>query len=202
MTIEQIISGKEFTGCFLTALAITLIIPLLGLIIHGTNRMIVGLIRMVFGNNIAFITANYLTFPGVVVHEISHALMAVLTGAKIVEFRPFWPDKEKGELGHVTITPRGNFLIRSIQSTFSSSAPVIFGLFTTAGLIYVVNTAELPTQINVALYYLVFSIIIHSTMSIQDIKVMLRGIWVIFTAILAICYLFNINIMNLTMVLH
>ncbi len=195
MTIEQIISGKEFTGCFLTALAITLIIPLLGLIIHGTNRMIVGLIRMVFGNNIAFIVANYITFPGVIIHEISHALMAVLTGAKVIEFRPFWPDKEKGELGHVTITPRGNFLIRAIQSTFSSSAPVIFGLLTTAGLIYVVNTAELPTQINVALYYLVFSIIIHSTMSIQDIKVMLRGIWVIFIAILAICYFFNINIL-------
>ncbi len=195
MNVEQIISSKEFIGYFLTALAITLIIPFLGLIIHGINRMIVGLFRIVLGSNIAFIMANYLTFPGVVVHEISHALMAVLTGAKIVEFRPFWPDKEKGELGHVIITPRGNFLMRAMQSTFSSSAPVIFGLLTTASLIYVVKSAELPIQINVAIYYLAFSIVIHSTMSMQDIKVMLKGIWVIFIAILAICYFFNINIL-------
>jgi hypothetical protein len=46
-------------------------------------------IMAVTGESFGCLFVNYLTFPGVILHELSHALMAMVTGAKVTHIRFF-----------------------------------------------------------------------------------------------------------------
>ncbi len=129
---------------------------------------------------------NWLTIPGVIHHEVSHAFAAVITGAVVTEFKPFWPDRTTGSLGHVNFTTRGSLFIRSIQYTLTSTAPVILGTITSI-LLLNLTQRPMPLYYLILIAYLIFSILIHASMSFADVKVMLKGIWVLYIAILILC---------------
>jgi hypothetical protein len=141
--------------------------------------------------------SNWLTFPGVIHHELSHAILAFFTGAKITELKLFWPDKKTGTLGQVSFVPRGVFIFRCIQMTLASSAPVILGSLTSYILIEVIRSGDYPIYITAIIVYLIFSILIHAYMSIADVKIMLKGIWTLFFVILAMCFVFHVDITQL-----
>lgn len=139
---------------------------------------------------------NYLTIPGVIHHELSHAALALLTGAIVTEFKPFWPDKTSGSLGHVNFSTRGSLFTRCLQCTFTSTAPVILGTLSSILLFAYAANNTVPFYILVPMIYLIFSIIIHASMSFADVKIMLKGIWALFIAAYIICLYFQIDFLN------
>ncbi len=180
-----------------SALIITLIIPLWGLLMSLLNKLIFSFISKVSSPKIAMFIVNWLTIPGVIHHELSHALLAVLTGAVVTEFRPFWPDRVTGSLGHVNFVTRGSIFIRSLQYTLVSTAPVLLGTVSSLLLFTLTQKIELPASLLALTIYLIFSIIVHASMSFADVKIMLKGIWIIFIAALVICLCMQLDLIKL-----
>ena len=181
----------------LSGLIITLIIPIWGLSIYLVNTLLYRVISKLTSEKAAMIIVNWLTVPGVIHHELSHAALAVITGAHITEFRPFWPNRNNGSLGHVNFTAQGPLLTRCIQYTFISTAPVLLGTVSTVLLFLFSQRAALPLHTVIIIFYITFSIIIHASMSLADVKVMLRGIWVLYLASSIICLYARIDLVQI-----
>ncbi len=180
----------------LSGLIITLIIPVWGLLIYLINTALYRILSKITSEKTAMIIVNWLTVPGVVHHELSHAALAVITGAHITEFRPFWPNRNNGSLGHVNFTAQGPLFTRCIQYTFISTAPVLLGTATTFFLFLFSQRASLPLHTIIIIAYLTFSIIIHASMSLADVKVMLRGIWVLYLTTCVFCLYARIDLIS------
>lgn len=159
---------------FLIALIITLyaicLIPLIGKVVDLINHLLLGVFSLLLPAETACFIFNKLTFLGVILHELSHALFCLVSGAKITDIRLF---KLKGNnLGYVSYKTRGNFLLRAFQQAFSSCAPVIMGVICLALLIKVKSYF-----VSLIIWgYLFFSIFVHSRMSDSDIKCYVKGI--------------------------
>lgn len=152
-----------------------LLFPLLGAFV---NFILINLLKIPFsiidrtGRAFLFFI-NKLTFLGVVHHELSHALLAFITGAKIKSISLY--HEENGHLGCVSYQPRGVLLLRSLQLSLASSAPVFIGIISEFFLIQLVLTKSLSGILTTLVSYLILSIAIHMDMSFQDIKVYLKG---------------------------
>lgn len=185
----------------LSGLIITLIIPAWGLLIYLINSFLYRIISKITSEKVAMIIVNWLTIPGVIHHELSHAALAVITGAHITEFRPFWPDRSNGSLGHVNFVSRGPLAVRCLQYTLISTAPVLLGSISTVLLATIsLRTSHTPAML-LLLYYMVFSVFIHASMSFADLKVMLRGIWVLFVLSTVFCILSNLDLIQIAICL-
>lgn len=178
---------------FLTALILTLIIPAFG-IVMGMLRKIIYNIISILSALFAFALANYLTFPGVIHHELSHAIWGFLTGAKITNITLFKPNGMS--LGHVDMYYRGPWFLRSIQACVSSAAPVFCGLITS----YFLFTTAIPSVsgfLLILLYYILFSVLMHMTMSIPDIKCFFKGFWGFYIIVFIICIITKFDLIPL-----
>ena len=181
---------------FISALIITLIIPTWGILIYFLNKFLYALLSKITSEKIAMTIVNWLTIPGVIHHEVSHAFVALITGAEITEFRPFWPDKTSGSLGHVNFMVRGSLFTKSLQYTLTSTAPVIMGTITSI-ILFRLTKMAFPISTLILLIYLIFSILIHASMSFADVKVMLRGIWVLYIGLLFVCIYADLDLVQL-----
>ena len=181
----------------LSGLIITLIIPVWGLLIYLINTALYRILSKITSEKTAMIIVNWLTIPGVIHHELSHAALAAVTGAHITEFRPFWPDKNTGSLGHVNFTAQGPLFARCIQYTFISTAPVLLGTASTVLLFLFSQRTALPLHTVILIIYMTFSIIIHASMSFADVKIMLRGIWVLYLAACVFCLYTRIDLIQM-----
>ncbi len=177
-----------------TALILTASIPILGIIAEFVNRLLKFIIRKIFGARFTNILCNYITFPGTVHHELSHALLAFLTGAKIDHISLFKPDGDS--LGSVEYHNRGFFVLRAIQDSMSAIAPILCGAITSSAIIYVIHSCDIPIPAVIALIYILVSIILHMRMSTADIKIMWKGIPVIFILVLAVVWLTKFDILE------
>lgn len=171
----------------ISGLIISLIIPIWGVLIYLINTCLYRIIAKVTSEKVAMIIVNWLTVPGVIHHELAHASLAVITGAHITEFRPFWPDRYTGSLGHVNFVARGPLITRCLQYTLISAAPVLLGSISTIVLVTISLRASLTPTMLLLLYYMAFSVFIHASMSLADVKIMLRGIWVLYMISTAFC---------------
>ena len=72
------------TSIIYSALACAFL-PLLGRVIDLFVQYVIGgIIKLITGSYNRFVVFyNYLTFPGVIWHEMSHAAFAIVTGAKV-----------------------------------------------------------------------------------------------------------------------
>ena len=147
---------------------------------------VLGGMANLFGRDAAYWTANYITFPGVVLHELSHAVAAKLSGAKVDSVRLFDPDGET--LGHVEFTCRGKHK-RDIafQRAVSSCAPVI-GCWLSILLFRSVAAwgAGYPA-ITLLAWHGSASAVCHMDMSRQDMKNYLKGCVWLAPYMLAVC---------------
>ena len=146
-----------------------------GYLVGLADHLIEQAIMAVTGGSFGCLFVNYLTFPGVILHELSHALLAVVTGAKVTHIRFFAPDGNS--LGSVSMRPRGNFITMSIQRGLSALAPAFCSLL----WLYLLRTYLYPyIQQNVWLMvlfiYLCVSVILHASLSGADIAVGLKGL--------------------------
>ena len=79
-------------------------------------------------------------------------------------------------LGSVKFITRGNTLLKSIQLTMTSIAPVILGIISEYLLITKVVSNINSIVLLWIIYYVIISILLHMTMSTQDIKNALKGL--------------------------
>ncbi len=179
----------------ITAVILTALLPILGLVAEYFNRLLKFLIKKLLGAKFTNIFCNYITFPGTVHHELSHALLAFVTGAKIEKISLFKPDGDS--LGFVEYRNRGSFVISAIQDSMSAIAPILCGAATSCAIIYALFNCSLPIPVVIILVYLLVSIILHMRMSPADIKVMWKGIPVIFLIALLVVWLTKFDILAL-----
>jgi len=184
--------NERLTVALISTAIIIFIIPLIGLIIDGISKCIAKALAKTVGVSMTLFVMNYLTFIGTVHHELSHALYGFITGAKIIKIELFKPTGTT--LGQVKLVPRGNAVLRSFQLCMSAIAPTVQGLITECLLL---KFFPAQSEIIWLIVYVIVSIFIHMTMSIQDIKSALKGLPVCALLIYAICFAFNINIVSI-----
>ena len=97
----------------LTALILTFAIPGAGVVIEQFVKLLYSVTAAFLGDSFTYFIFNRLTFIGVFHHELSHALLATVTGAKVTKIVFFHPDGDR--LGYVEYVTRGNIIMRSIQ---------------------------------------------------------------------------------------
>lgn len=156
----------------------------------------------------------YLTAPGVMVHELSHAAFCLLFGHTITDMRVFSPDAD-GTLGYVTHRYNPRNLYHQIGNFFIGTGPIWGG----ACVLWLVSSLLLPDQITAGdkslplqmlefmkmfftldfwgswqswlWLYLAFTITLHITLSGADLKgTLLGGCFLVFT-IFAMCLCFG-----------
>lgn len=150
-----------------------------------------------FGTKLASLYNCEITFIGVIHHELSHAILALFTGAhvqKICLYRIPWTRKKKKEemdencLGYVTYSCRGIFPLPQIQNLLTGIAPIALGTASTffCGR-FLLNSwktgswaALFTTPWNYLVLYLMVSIAHHACPSGQDLKNARVGLVIVF----------------------
>lgn len=163
-----------------------------GYLMECADRLLIWALAAAMGRRSAALFVNYLTFPGVILHECSHALLAVLTGARVTHIRFFAPDGNS--LGSVTMSPRGNFLTKSLQYGMSAIAPAfcsLLWLYLLRRFLY--PAAQTQIWVMVLFVYLCVSILLHASLSGADIKAGLKGLPGCFLVIFLILVLGRID---------
>ncbi len=148
---------------------------------------------------------------GTPVHELSHALFAVIFRHKIHKISFFSPDKESKRLGYVTHSYEKWNVYQRLGSFFIGGAPLIMGPLVVLTLLYWLqpNLYNLISNFDLQILlqsikdpffwifiYLAFAISSHISPSIQDIRGMKQGlglllIFLVLTSLLSL--LFNIS---------
>lgn len=183
---------QTFGNELFTALILVLCIPVTGFLIGGILRLLYRLVAGFAGNRIAYFIFNRLTFIGVFHHELSHAVLATITGAQVTKIVFFHPEGDR--LGYVQYVARGNVLARSVQQTMTSIAPVFCGAITAGCLGHYLAGASLPVWEMCLLWYVEISVVLHMTMSTQDFKVMWKGIPAVYLLVLAGVVIFRFQL--------
>ncbi len=164
--------------CAILAVAIPFIIIAVGYLIGLFGEALATIVGMALAPQVAMAMVNYLFMPGVVIHEMAHAFMALITGARITEIALF--KKQDDSLGHVNFRNRGNALAVMIQNILVSSAPMYIGALVVYGAFYwMINIPGGTWYLIVAkvlLGYLGVSMFFHMTMSGADIKIYMKGV--------------------------
>ena len=171
----------------LLSVGIIIVIPLIGSLV---NLVITGILRILLGlidpsGTLFWIFVCFLTFPGILMHELSHALFAFVTGAKINNISFY--NLQDGNLGCVEYTPRGPWILQKLQMFLSSCAPVIVGLMIEAAIINAFISMSLSPLIFALLVYLMISALVHMEMSLQDLINYASGSISFFIPLFVIC---------------
>ncbi len=155
-------------------------LPLIGIVINFITDHIFGsfLNRLFRSSNAYYFFHNYITAPGVIIHELSHLLLALVTFCKVTKVELFRPRKNR--LGGVEYMPRGSAIWNCVQMTLVSCAPVISGMFISSFLITWFMAGVIPGILIPFALYLLICVILHMNMSGQDIKVYIKGVWIFF----------------------
>ena len=162
-----------FVRAGVETLLILLLLFAIGVIISDLAGMIGRILAVLIGGRVAFIFRNYLTWPGTVHHEFSHALMAFLTGAKVKRISLI----PRGQaLGQVEYSPRGGRILQAIQMSLSSIAPILCGMVTETFLIMkLLPLCDIWWKYAVLAYFVV-SIFLHMTLSREDMINLRNGL--------------------------
>ncbi len=162
-----------FVRAGVETLLVILLLFAAGVIINGVSGMIVRIIAALIGGRASYVFRNYLTWPGTVHHELSHALLAFLTGAKVTGISLI-PHGQA--LGQVEYRPRGGRVLKAVQMSLSSTAPILCGMITeTLLIVRVLPQCDVWWKQVLSAYFAV-SIFLHMTLSREDMINLLNGI--------------------------
>ena len=176
----------------ITGLILTWFLPVIGYFIFCINKLFYKLCSCILGEYVSFLFFNYITFIGVIHHELSHMLFALFTGAKIYKVELFRPTKDS--LGSVIVGYRGSKLKQSIQATFVSVAPIVVGVLSVFSLYKLFLFLDLSIIYNVIFIYVMLSIVLHMTMSKADFSNYVKGSFVLTLLITILCYAFGFSL--------
>ena len=184
---DYFIENTNLTLAIVSTTLIFVSIYSVGFIIECIMQAFAEILSGLLGHTMTVFILNNLTFIGTVHHELSHALFALLTGAKITEVKLYCP--ENSVLGKVSYYPRGNIILQCVQCTLSAMAPVICGFIT---LYFLYNKHNALVEFGIPIWLIVYvmaSIFLHMSMSSQDIKVSFKGLLVFMLVLFIIVFL-------------
>ena len=168
---------------------IVLLTPVIaGLILFGLERLQVELIGSL-NRDFAYFFVNFVTFPGTFVHEIAHMILAVVTGAEVNEICMFENDGER--LGHISYRTRGPWFMVAVQHSLIAVAPTIAGFTLGYVLLGYIFARGHSIWENIGLWYLVLSLIDHSTMSDSDLEHYFQGVWIFILPLFLLFFCFG-----------
>lgn len=168
--------------CSVIALIVLLSPVIVGLLLHLLLCLQMKLLSR-FSPQFAVAFANYVTFPGTIFHESAHLLLAVVTGAQVVEVK--FLEHTEDTLGHVTYRNRGFFLWCRLQDTLISCAPTVLGVVGCGFLLEFILRGGYVWWQYILLWYLFVSLLDHATMSPADLKNYFGGVWVFLLPVFA-----------------
>lgn len=90
----------------------------------------------------------YLTAPGVMIHEIGHAVFCLIFRHKIVEMKLFSP-KEDGTLGYVNHSYNPNSFYQRIGNFFIGTGPIWFGV----AVLCLISWLLLPNEMQISDFF-------------------------------------------------
>lgn len=180
----------RFIEALIISIITFLVFGVVGWLISLLKTGITAVLAGAVGTKLTLFIVNRLTFIGTIHHELAHALLALITGAKVTRVRLL--EFGGSNLGSIEYIARGNIITKSIQHTFTAYAPVICGFITEYLMLTKININS-----NILKYYIMFSILIHMTMSTQDIKMCLRGLPICILILAVILSIFNIRITDI-----
>lgn len=164
------------TGVSVILTVLVIIVPVVvGILLSCLKQLEINMIAVLSLSLVRFFM-HYATFPGIVIHELSHLTFAIITGAEVRDVCFF--EDENGRVGHVTTHSRGPWFIVAIQYTLIAIAPVVVGLTLGFLLLRYIFAEQHSLVMNIILWYLVVCIVNHSTMSKSDIEGYFRGVWI------------------------
>ena len=144
-----------------------------------------------------FAIINYGTIPGVMHHELSHALFAFLTGAKVTEIKLFKLLSFDGTLGSVSYQTRGGRILQGLQSFFSAIAPIPCGIVSSLLLyVYALPHARGNIALVILVYYLIICIVLHMELSLLDLVNLFQGLPVVFVMITIVYFLMDVRLVT------
>ena len=91
----------------------------------------------------------YLTAPGVMLHEIGHAVFCLIFRHKIVEMKLFSPE-EDGTLGYVNHSYNPNSFYQRIGNFFIGTGPIWFGV----AVLCLISWLLLPNEMQISDFFL------------------------------------------------
>jgi len=170
-------------------LILALLIPVLGSVVEAVIvKGVRGAASKALGIKMEYIISNYILAAGVIIHELSHALFALLTGAKVTEVALFKPDGNS--LGHVCYCTRGPAVSSALQNCLGSCAPVVTGLILSALMVTKVYPSLTVAWQKWFAIYLLVSMVFHMNMSEADLKNYFKGAGVLILFALPFCFLY------------
>lgn len=158
-------------------------IVLFGLLIAACRRIFCSLLYN--GNKILLYTG----ILGTPVHELSHALMCVVFGHKIVEIKLYSPNANDGTLGYVNHTYNSKNIYHQIGNFFIGVAPIICGSGVLVLLMYLLTPgmfydviSEFNALANIGEYSLTryFSLVLEVIKLIFNLDNLMTITWWIF----------------------
>lgn len=121
------------------------------------------LLLRLFGWRVVYVTG----LVGVPIHELSHALVATLSGMQIQSIRLFSPDRRTGQLGSVSYVWNRNSMLHRVMIPVISIAP----LFGAAVVIHaVLQSGPLHPEESLLGAYIITSTSLHGFPSWVDIR--------------------------------
>ncbi len=192
-TIEWFGWGDGVGALAAISMILTLLVLLapvvFGLILYVIERMQVEVIGAV-NRDLAYFFVNFLTFPGTFIHEMSHLCFGVITGAEIHEICMFEDDHDR--LGHVSYRTRGPWFMEAVQHSLPAVAPTVVGFGLGYFLLQLIFSGEYSGLACLGLWYLVISLIDHSTMSDTDLEHYFQGVWVFIVPLFLVFFIFGL----------
>lgn len=178
---------KTILIAFIMAVITCVSVIIIGAGIEKIQKLEIKLLMHFMSPKKALFIADRLTFPGTMLHEIAHALIAWITGAVIqkIKLLTFF---DAHRLGYVYFCPRGNRVQQYFQLSIVSCAPVLLGMIE-LNVIYSIYTSIIaPLWLQILLIYLFISILNHMTMSTADVKNYCRGLIVVLPVVFLVFY--------------
>ena len=190
--MEQNLIINKLVLALANTFILVLILPMLGFVIDKIIRAIISIPKGYTTRKIVLFLVNRVAFIGTVHHELAHMLVAIITGAKVVNVNLFKP--QGGSLGNVLIIPRGPSLLQKFQLAATAVAPMILGALSE----YLLYTKLLPLYgwQHWLLIYVIVSIGLHMTMSMADLKCYVKGIVPLSPILFIVVYITNFSIEN------
>lgn len=173
--MDRMIGILRFFEYPITAFSILCICPVIGWIIERMTTLLNRVLFRISGKNTVADLVNKFTIFGVIHHELSHALFAFITGAKVQRIGLYEPvDKS---LGSVTYSVRGPWYMQAIQHTMSAIAPVACGVVSLTCIYRYIteNGDNIPLWGLILIVYIFISIFLHMRMSKSDLDNMKKG---------------------------
>jgi predicted small integral membrane protein len=120
------------------------------------------------------ILISFITFPGVIVHELAHQIFCYLCGLQVYEVKYFQFSNPCGYVVHESTEEPGKVFLTSMGPFFINT--LIGLLIILPASIEVVAFEEYTNVLNIILAWLGFSILMHAFPSTGDAKVMVKQI--------------------------